>query len=149
MQMGNVHCVKSVLVRSYSVRMRENADQNNSEYGHFSRSIAFHLYLLFPVTPYLVLAVQPFAEWTPIKKKDSWSYKFLGFGWCLFKFRWGSDYFQILYGYFSECRASLIRWKTWSWKSSCVSRNIFSLHIEGKLQITPKLHPLLPIYLWD
>ena len=22
----------------YSVRMRENADQNNSEYGHFSRS---------------------------------------------------------------------------------------------------------------
>ena len=23
----------------YSVRMRENADQNNSEYGHFSRSV--------------------------------------------------------------------------------------------------------------
>ena len=78
--MGNVHCVKSVLVRSYSVRMRENADQNNAEYGHFSRSIAFHLYLLFPVTPYLVLAVQPFVEWTPIKKKNSWSYKFLGLG---------------------------------------------------------------------
>ena len=37
-----VHCVKSVRTRScsgpYSVRMRENKDQNNSEYGHFSRS---------------------------------------------------------------------------------------------------------------
>ena len=25
-------------ITRYSVRMRENADQNNSEYGHFSRS---------------------------------------------------------------------------------------------------------------
>ena len=25
----------------YSVRMRENADQNNSEYDHFSRSVVF------------------------------------------------------------------------------------------------------------
>ena len=51
-----LHCVKSVRIRSYSgphfpvfglnterkcgilVRMRENADQNNSEYGLFSRS---------------------------------------------------------------------------------------------------------------
>ena len=48
-----VHCVKCVLIRSYPgphfpafglnispylVRMRENADQNNSEYGHFLRS---------------------------------------------------------------------------------------------------------------
>ena len=47
------HCVQSVRIRSYSglhfrafrlkislysVRMRENADQNNSEYGHFSRT---------------------------------------------------------------------------------------------------------------
>ena len=44
------HCVKSVRIRSYSglhfpefglnldlVQMRENADQNNSEYGHFLR----------------------------------------------------------------------------------------------------------------
>ena len=34
--------VKSVRIRSYSgpysVRMRENADQNNSKYGHFLRS---------------------------------------------------------------------------------------------------------------
>ena len=60
------HCVKSVRIRSYSVfwsvffhiwteygeirsissysvRIRENADQNNSEYGHFSR-----VYALFP-----------------------------------------------------------------------------------------------------
>ena len=46
-----IHCVKSVLIRSeygeiirismYSVWIRENADQNNSEYGHFSRSDSF------------------------------------------------------------------------------------------------------------
>ena len=38
----NSQCVKSVRIRSfsgpYSVRMRENKDQENSEYGHFSRS---------------------------------------------------------------------------------------------------------------
>ena len=51
------HCVKSVRVRSYSGpcfpafrlnksifscsgQMRENADQNNFEYGHFSRSVS-------------------------------------------------------------------------------------------------------------
>ena len=26
-------------ISPYSVRMRDNADQNNSEYGHFSRSV--------------------------------------------------------------------------------------------------------------
>ena len=31
------HCGKSVRMRSYS-GMRENVDQNNSEYGHFIRS---------------------------------------------------------------------------------------------------------------
>ena len=49
--MDNNHCVKSVRIRrssgphfpafrlnTYSVRMRENADQSNSEYGHFLRS---------------------------------------------------------------------------------------------------------------
>ena len=36
------HCVKSVCIRSsYLVQMRENADQNNSEYGHFLRSEIF------------------------------------------------------------------------------------------------------------
>ena len=44
---GNINhvdnqCVKSVHVRSfsgpYSVRMWEDTDQKNSEYGHFSRS---------------------------------------------------------------------------------------------------------------
>ena len=48
------HCVKSIRIRSYSglhfpefglnldlVQMRENADQNNSEYGHFLRSECF------------------------------------------------------------------------------------------------------------
>ena len=29
----------------YSVRMQENADQNDSEYGHFSRSVFIHLKL--------------------------------------------------------------------------------------------------------
>ena len=50
------HCMKSVRIRSYfgphfpvfglnrgispySVRMKENADQNNSEYGHFLGSV--------------------------------------------------------------------------------------------------------------
>ena len=34
------HCVKSVRIRisSYSVQMQQNAEQNNSEYGHFLRS---------------------------------------------------------------------------------------------------------------
>ena len=52
----DLHCVKSVLIQSfsgpyfpafhpntensYSVRMRENTDQKNSEYGHFSRSVS-------------------------------------------------------------------------------------------------------------
>ena len=38
----DIHCVKSVRIRSYSgpysVRMLENTDQSNSEYEHFSRS---------------------------------------------------------------------------------------------------------------
>ena len=38
-----LHYVKSVRTGSYSgpytVRMRENADQNNSEYGHFLHSV--------------------------------------------------------------------------------------------------------------
>ena len=29
-------------ISTYSVRMRENTDQNNSEYGHFSRSLICH-----------------------------------------------------------------------------------------------------------
>ena len=31
----NFHCVKSVRIRNYPIRMRENTDQNNSEHGHF------------------------------------------------------------------------------------------------------------------
>ena len=41
-QQDNRHCVKSIRIRSfsgpYSVRMRENTDQKNSEYEYFSRS---------------------------------------------------------------------------------------------------------------
>ena len=50
-----LHCVKSVHIRSYSgpyfptfgltVRMRENAGQNNSEYGHFLSSVRLMKYL--------------------------------------------------------------------------------------------------------
>ena len=56
MDVCDYHCVKSVRIRSYSgpyfptfglntdrysvsVRMRENMDQNNSEYEHFLRSV--------------------------------------------------------------------------------------------------------------
>ena len=61
--MSVIFCTtKSVLIRSYSgphipafglntesispysVRMRENSDQNNSKYGHVSRSAAFRMY---------------------------------------------------------------------------------------------------------
>ena len=34
----NINCVKSVRIRSYSVWMQENTDQDNSEFRHFSRS---------------------------------------------------------------------------------------------------------------
>ena len=46
-----LHCVKSVRIRSYSapysVQMRENKDQNNSEYGHFSHSAGVFRLLSF------------------------------------------------------------------------------------------------------
>ena len=39
--MCNKHYVKNIRIRSYSgsysARMRENTDQNNSEYGYFSQ----------------------------------------------------------------------------------------------------------------
>ena len=31
-------------ISPYSVPMRENADQNNSEYGHFSRSVFINIF---------------------------------------------------------------------------------------------------------
>ena len=41
----NYHCIKSVRDWSYSgpysVQMWENMDQNNSEYGHLSRSVYY------------------------------------------------------------------------------------------------------------
>ena len=41
-----IHCKKSVRIRSYSVWMQENADQNNSEYGRFSgNDFAWHSFL--------------------------------------------------------------------------------------------------------
>ena len=39
----NLHCVKSVRLWSYSGPNAENKDQNNSEYGHFSRSATHYI----------------------------------------------------------------------------------------------------------
>ena len=41
-----LHCVKSVSIWSYSVRMQENADQNNSKYGHLLRNFAHGLWII-------------------------------------------------------------------------------------------------------
>ena len=38
-----LHCVKSVRFGVILVRMQENADQNNSKYGHLLRSFAHGL----------------------------------------------------------------------------------------------------------
>ena len=41
------HCMKNVRIRSlsgpYSVQVRENTNQKNSEYEHFYRSARFHI----------------------------------------------------------------------------------------------------------
>ena len=42
-------------ISSYSVRIRENADQNNSEYGHFYVMITSDLLILFDDSAYLVM----------------------------------------------------------------------------------------------
>ena len=39
---NKIHCIKSVRIQSYSVRMRGNADQNNNRYGDFSRSDKYY-----------------------------------------------------------------------------------------------------------
>ena len=40
--------LRSVLSASpYSVQKRENVDQNNSEYGHFLRSVSFFILIEF------------------------------------------------------------------------------------------------------
>ena len=38
------HCLRSVRIRSYLVRIRENGYQNNSEYEQFSRSVCHTIY---------------------------------------------------------------------------------------------------------
>ena len=56
------HCVKNVGIWSYSglysVQMRENTDQNNSKYGHFSRSESLH---------YISLVVQYYIHYNFLK----------------------------------------------------------------------------------
>ena len=55
-------CVLSVQIRSYStlyfpysVRMRENADKNNSEYEHFLHSVSKHYYYYYIIIIILLL----------------------------------------------------------------------------------------------
>ena len=71
-----LQCVKSVRIRSYfgphftvfglnrespySVRIRENADQNNSEYRHFSRSVVCLFFLICSLTVLLLKIVSLF-----------------------------------------------------------------------------------------
>ena len=43
---------KILRISPYSVRMRENTDQNNSEYGHFLHSISNCFLLIFFVKDY-------------------------------------------------------------------------------------------------
>ena len=45
--------MKSFRIRSYSVQIRENADQNNSKYGYFLRSGNLSSYPLLLNTPIL------------------------------------------------------------------------------------------------
>ena len=49
--------VERLRISPYSVRMRENADQNNPEYGHFLRRVIyiykFHLGKILQVKKYL------------------------------------------------------------------------------------------------
>ena len=58
LHINGVHCVNSVRIRSYSgllfpvfeLRMRENVDQNNSEYGHFRALVCFKVKLVTGLT---------------------------------------------------------------------------------------------------
>ena len=55
--LGNFHFVKIVRIPSYScpysVRMRENTDQNNSEYGHYLLSVFLKEVLFLSTQAYL------------------------------------------------------------------------------------------------
>ena len=50
-------------ISPYSVRMRENTDQNNSEYGHFSRSdinLTSSMFQLKSTSVYLNIVLQKY-----------------------------------------------------------------------------------------
>ena len=46
-------------IRANSVQMRENANQNNSEYGHFLRSIMVELYKMVKIENSMVFIDSP------------------------------------------------------------------------------------------
>ena len=87
--MQPVHYVKSVHIRSYTgpcfsefiVRMRENTDQNNSEYGHFSRIGNLHRIIIYLACYYeslhwnrivIILTIL----WSEIFNHRVWQYPF-------------------------------------------------------------------------
>ena len=58
------HCIKCFRIGCYSglysVQMRENTDQNNSEYGYFLRSVGVWevVYVVWNITTYLLKGVE-------------------------------------------------------------------------------------------
>ena len=52
------HCVKTDRFRRYSVRMRENAEQNNSEYEHILRSSGSVVVVVIVIPVILLITVE-------------------------------------------------------------------------------------------
>ena len=89
------HCMKSVRIRSYSgrhsistyaVRMLENTDQNNSEYGHFLRSVV--VWILIPTSGHTrsgqSTLTQNFNDW--------WTFLDYAYSFCWRKITWKLKY---------------------------------------------------------
>ena len=59
---------ETLRISPYSVRMRGNADQNNSEYGHFLRSQSYTLFIRFPeINPLAISTNTLYQVIVPIK----------------------------------------------------------------------------------
>ena len=69
------HCVKSVRIQSYSgpysVRLQDNTDQNNSKYGHFSRSEYYWKYIFRTLS--LWFSFRWFLHCTTLKCNNTWN----------------------------------------------------------------------------
>ena len=61
-------CEEILRISPYSVQMRENADQNNSEYGHFLRSQSYTLFIRLPeINPLPISTNRLYQVMVPIK----------------------------------------------------------------------------------